>query len=497
MTINFRFIGLFFLLLIAVASFAHAADKTVDSEARKYVLKGESASYLILANITGGKTYYVVQIDEKNSFVFDEKINPVLDESILLEVLKEYYKQSGATGFTENSKTELLSKFNQSDALFNACHYEFYEFVETNFFWAQFRCVDASTGKVCDAAFAQRKRWKDAWEIYREKIQLLKTAASKSETVSALEQIETAAKKAKNETLFMDTPGGFEYFLGKPMSEENKCLFQYGLVDDVIALSAPAMRNKITDINTEAKELINIYNSRKDVVKVKELQSEGATVLQKAVNATDFIRIKFGPTDQKFKEIEASYEKLRSATTLELASKNFNDMKTKYDELQSIINNPEGLLSTYNRTFTNINAAEIAIEASKKKYGNNDDRVIKMSNERIELSNQLGAIDKRMANNSVVTAKEIKEIGDKAENLKNRALGLPSKQNELDLSVIAAIVVIVVAIIGVILMKKRKSGGNHKEVSIKDVMGSGTEKRQLEREKVDESQNRKAMFPKL
>ncbi len=495
-------LGVFFVLLVSPQVFA--AEKSVETEARKYVLRGESASYFIL-NTTDGEVFYVVQIDDKNSFVFDDNVEVVLDETTLAEVLKEYYAQSGATGFTDASKAELLDKFNQSDVLFNNCHTEFYEFVETNFFWSQYRCVDTATGQVCDAAFAQRKRWKNAWDIYKAKVQLLKSATTREDIASALEQIEAGAIDAKNQTLAMDDAGiGYAYFLGDTMDKDAECLFNYGLLDGVISLSSAAMRNQITDVEAEAIELKRIYNTRKDVFQVKEIQDEGRELLEKAINLTVIVPGEFGPLDDGVAEIEENHNKLREATTLDSATNYFNLMKTKYDELEALVNDPSGLLFAYNETITADAAAENAIAQAREKYGADDTRVIDLDNERKTLSEEINGVKLRLGgggdeNATAVTVDELKALTEIAENIRVRAANMPSKQNELDLVTISAIVVLVATVIGIVIyvVKFRKKRGGGKEIDYKTVMGSGGHHKAPEKEKVDEEQHRRAMFPKL
>ncbi|MEK6953765.1 MAG: hypothetical protein AABX01_02070 [Candidatus Micrarchaeota archaeon] len=503
MKTNMKFAGFAMLFLLLIAAFSNAATKNVDDEARKYVLRGESAEYFIL-NTSEGKVFYVVLIDGKSSLVFNDKVDPVTDEATLVSVLRDYYLQSGATGFTEATKADLLRNYNESKVLFDKCHFYFYDLVETNFFWAQFRCVDASTGRVCDAVFAQRKRMKESWDVYDEKIQLLKTAASREQIGDALSQINIAGTKAKNETVYFDDAGvGYAYFLGKTMEKDPFCAFKYGYVDEVIRLSGEAYRDKITDINTEALDIIRIYNSRKDVLKIKELQVQGREVLEKAINKTSVVPVKFAPIDAKYKEIEAAYEKLKNSSTFEGASNNFNTMNTRYGELAAIIDDPNGLLFSYNKTVSAEKYAKAAIDAAALKYTANDTRVIDLTNEHKSVRSEMDDVNKRLSNNSVVTVAELAKLEAKFIDIGRRALGLPSRQNELDLTTTVAIVVVLATLIGVVIyiVKFRKKGGSggihNKEMDIRTVMGSGEKKQPLAREEVDREQHRKAMFPKL
>ncbi len=493
-------LGFFALILFS----GMLAAKNIDEEAKKYIMRGESATYFIM-NESGQNVYYIVQIDDKNSLVFNEKIEVVLDEAVLADVLKQYYKISGATGFTEASKDELLNKFNESDVLFERCHAQFYDFVEDNFFWAQYRCVDASTGRICDEAFAKRKVWKAAWDDYKLKVQALRTASSRDEISSALEAIETAAKNAKNETIVFDDPGvGYRYFLGNTMDKDPVCLFNYAYLDDVVALSSAAMRNKITDVNSEAKEVVAEYNKRRDVIKIKELQKNGRDVVQKAVDLTLKIDVKFAPLDAKKKEIEDLNEKLTKDESFTEASNDFNALNTKYGELEALVTDPNGLLYAYNRTLHSIDNAKLAIDESIKKYGDKDTRIIPLNNEYVDLVKDVGEINKKLANGTTVTAPELNTISEKADKIALRANGLQAKQNDFgDIWIIAALVVIVAFVIGILIyvIKKRSSGKGGgsapKEADIRVVMGSGGSKQSYEKEKVDSSQDRKAMFPKL
>jgi len=496
MKTSIRLVAICFLALIAFAALSQAASKSVDTEARKYILRGESATYFIL-NSSSGSLFYVVQIDDKNSLVFDAAVNPITSESVLASVLKEYYEQSGATGFTEASKKELLDDFNQSDVLFNKCHDNFKDLVEDNFFWFQFNCVKLSVGKVCDAEFAQRLRWKTAWDNYRAKVELLKSATTAAEI-----EIETAGKDARNETLIFDDAGvGYAYFMKYTMDKDPVCSFRYDLVDRVIELSGPAYRNKITDIDSEAREIIRIYNERKDVLKIKEVQSKGKEVLDKAINKTAIISVKFAPIDNKYKEVEAGYDLIKNTTTLEAATNQLNAMNVKYNELAEMIDNPEGLLYAYNKTrFANEDAKK-AIEEAAKKYTDTDLRVIELQKELDGAEDELDLVNAKLSNNTEVTTAELQKLQVKFSDIGKRAQTLPSKQNELDLTTTVAIVVLVAAVIGVVVyvLKFRKKGGGgfkEKEMDIRTVMGSGTSKGPLEREKVDTEQHRKAMFPK-
>ncbi|MFH1750697.1 MAG: hypothetical protein ABH863_03405 [Candidatus Micrarchaeota archaeon] len=503
MKTSMRLAAICFIALIAVSAFAGAADKSVDSEARKYILRGESATYFIL-NASDGNIYYVVQIDDKNSLVFNEKVDVITDEAKLVNILRDYYLESGATGFTEATKLDLINTFNESEVLFTKCHYNFYNYVESNFFWAQYRCIDAATGTVCDKAFAQRKKMKDAWDVLHEKVELLKVADSTGATGDALSQIYGAATDAKNETVNFDDAGiGYRYFLGETMDKDPVCGFRYDLMDRVIELSGPAYQNKITDINTEAKEMIKIYNLRKDVMRIKEVQTLGREVLEKAINKTTVVPVKFTPIDSKLKEIENDYEVLKNATTIDSATNYLNAMNLKYAALETLIDDPAGLLFSYNKTRTADSEARAAIDAAIEKYTETDTRVMGLKNEFAQAGIELDQIDKKLTNGTEVTVAELQAMETKYESIRRRAAGLPSPQNELDLTTIVAIVVVVATIIGVLIyvLKFRKKGGgggfHYKEVDIKTVMGSGTEKRHLEKEKVDTEQHRKAMFPKL
>ncbi len=70
--------------------------KNIDTEAKNYVKRGEIATYFTL--ISNGETYYIVQINDKNSLIFDQYIDVVLDPAILDRVLVEYYRLAGVTG---------------------------------------------------------------------------------------------------------------------------------------------------------------------------------------------------------------------------------------------------------------------------------------------------------------------------------------------------------------------------------------------------------------
>lgn len=499
MRTSLRFVAISFLLLLIFASFSLAATKNVEQEARKYVLKGEGASYYIL-NGSDGKTYYVVQIDEKNALVFNEKVEVVLSETQLATILKDYYKQSGATGFTDESRTELLGRFNESNVLFERCNTYFYDNVETNYYYAQWLCVGPGAGPVCDIVFARRAAWKTAWDAYAAKVDLLRAATTKEEIQSALAQIEETGKTAKNATVMFDDPNkGFAFLrYGATMKQDPKCGWDYSHLDKVLELSAPAMRNKITDVAAEAKELVRIYNERKDVAAIKEVQVEGKTLLEKAINVTSLVRFKFGPMDAKFKEVDDGYSKLKNVTTLESATTVLATMKTKYGELELLVSDPAGLLYTYNGTVSQVAAAKAGIDAAEQKYGANESRVISLRNEYVDLVKSLAILDQRLQNNTQIETTELTAISEKADNLRTRALNLPVKQNELDLTTIAAIVVLGATLIGIAIyvLKFRKKGGGEKEMSLKQVMGSNTERR-LEKEPIDRDQHRKAMFPKV
>ncbi|MFH1442690.1 MAG: hypothetical protein ABIG96_01530 [Candidatus Micrarchaeota archaeon] len=498
---------LFALLLLIAAMFANvvsadALDDKISAEAKKYIMRGESASYFKMNLSTTGKTYFILQIDDKNSVVFDDRVAPVLNEAVLVEVLKDYYKVSGATGFTEQSKVDLFDKFNQSDYLFNLCHNNFYKYVEDAFFWYQFKCIDAATGRVCDLAFAQRARWKAAWDAYKAKVELLRTADTKDAIISALTQIEEAAKNAKNETIFMDDPSiGYRYFLGNTMDKDPVCLFDYSLVDDVISLSSQAMRNKITDVNSEAKEIIAEFNKRKDVASVKELQTNGRDLMEKTKNLVLKVDVKFEPIEAKKAEIETANERLQNATLLETASANFNQMNVKYGELEALINDPKGLFYAYNNTLHSVDESKKSIDAAKKQFGDTDTRVIDLNNKYVDVVKDLAILGQRIANQTEVKVADFQAIAKRADELRDRANTLPTKQSDLnDPTIMAAIVVLVASVIGVIIyvLKFRKKGGGHvKEMEIKTVMGSGGNKPILQREKVDSNQNKNAMFPKI
>lgn len=490
------FIGLFALILISAN--VSAATKSIDSEAKKYVLRGESATYFIL-NTTEGNVYYIVQIDDKNSLVFTENVEIVLNPTQLSSILKEYYAQSGASGFTDASKQKLLDDFNQSDFLYNKCHNNFYNYVETNFFWFQFNCIKLSVGIVCDREFAQRAKMNASWAEYRDSVQALKTATSSTDIKNSLEKIEAAAKKAKNDTLYFDDKyTGYSYFLGNTMDKDPACKFDYSLMDSVLSLSSTAMRNKITDVDSEALELIKVYDSRKDILRLKELQTQGLGLMQKAINAST-LPIKYRPMTDKLKAVEASYDALRNATTFDSANTYFAAMNKDYADLEQMVKDPNSLLFIYNKTLTDVKAAEKAIEEAKKKYGKTDDRIITLNNEYYDVIVMLNETDHKFANKTQVTAAELDAIDKKAISVASRAEKLQIKQNEFDTPTVVMIVVIIATIIGIIIyvLKFKKKGGPTKQMEYKQVAGSGQSRASIENERVDKEQNRQAMFPKL
>ncbi len=470
-----------FLLLPLV----HAV--TIEEKIAQYRLKNETAD---VGQITvENASYFLVRFNENLSLIFNESLHLVEDENVVQNVLYSYYQSAGKLGFNDVAAQEINNSFYQALVSYQPCNKVFYDLVEDNFLIRDYRCIETNTGRICDVSFAYRKNISDNFVLLNKEVdQLVPLSVSgDSETIlAALSKVRDYSKTL--ETDIGNFEGYYKYFRGDTLASDPKCGYNPSPLRTVRTKAENGIAAGVTDVKGDAKKLLEGYEERKLVEKLKGVQEKGEKLLEEIQNFSarveetylvDALKNNVSSLKQEFEE------HLKRAKNVSEGEAAFQQLSQKADAVKAYEESIEGVLEAYKNTSEILQNTSTALSKAKTKYGPNDERLPKLEQKYVELGQKLDNERTEIEiGNALNRSASVSALQKEAQELYNRVSTLPAKESEVDPLMVAALAVILLTVAGLVYYFKLRKPRGGKEVDVRALY------------KKQEEQNRKALTPR-
>ncbi len=280
---------LLIVLVLAIASAALVSAKTVEEAISEYRFKNDTSADYATVTIEN-KTYYFVRFNDNLSIVLDKNLSAVSSEETLASLVKTFYENTGKLGFSENTAASMNVSFSTAFDAFKGCNKTFFDHVEDNFIWRDFRCVEFNTGIMCEIGFNYRKNLSANFLSLKAKIDGLTTGWTSMQP-DALIQTLTQVRDL-SDTVRVDANNWnaiYKYFRGDWMKDDAACGYDNNHVTQVNVYAKDAVAKGVMDISGEAAMLAKEYQRRQGAAKIKEIQNNAKALVDEGLKLVELL----------------------------------------------------------------------------------------------------------------------------------------------------------------------------------------------------------------
>lgn len=456
--------GLIFLLFVVSIFSMPAEAKSLQDEIRAYLNKEEVASYQVVD--FNNSRYIVVEVQGDPKLVFNVEAELVTDAKEIEEVLDAYYTQVEEGAFTTRAAEDMKEEFEDTFAAFQRCNATYYEFIETNYLWEGFRCVEPNVGRACDASTALRKALSRQFIQLKGSVDGLPNAMEKGATENTLNALRTMVRLS-NETYENASAWDpyYKYFFGKRMVDDNECgldpLRLKGMVDQI----APSIETRYVNQSTNASDLAQETVRRRDYSAIRGLQVRGEDAMDTARRSAAEVKSRFGgygfPTetfDQELIQMERILLDLEAAQTPEEAEAHLNSLFSAVAEFNGLEAKYELLIPVYAELTENMRETDRLITDTKLGYDYDEGALAALEEDLNLLKDEIGLQNELVRDGGSLEIETLEELNAKAVVLKIRAGG--EEESEpfwwMDAFPILAIFIVALGVALVYLFKIRR-----------------------------------------
>ncbi|MBU1197964.1 hypothetical protein KJ765_05660 [Candidatus Micrarchaeota archaeon] len=456
------------LLIGVLMPVAEAA--TIENKISQFRLKNETAEY---AEVTSGeKAYYIVKFESELSLIFEkESLELVEDDLVLQQVIYDFFDSTGQLGFSDVTAQEINNSFYEAYHSYGICSDLFYEYVENNFFVRDYQCIETNTGKACDIAFSYRANLTDQWRDLKtevDKIIPLSLGGETDEITLVLTSIRDRSKAIETDVSGFDSY--YSFFRGYFLADDPECGYSAAPLRATKTKAENSIEAGITDIKGEASRIKSLYELRRDISVVKDIQGRGDAVMEEAQTFANEVEEMYlvDAVRTKMVRLDDAFDALRNTTNKEDAENAYANMNTILTEMKSFLETIRSDLEVYSQAAAIMQNASTSISRAKTKFGSGDLRVKEMETQYLDLGQRLDNERSELEiGNLANRTQNLQIIRDEAQAIDARARTLPAPESEIDPLIIATVVVLVLSMLGLIyIFRIRKPP---KEVDIKEL----------------------------
>lgn len=420
---------LFALALVLALLSAGAQAKSIQDEISAYLNPNEVASYSTVE--VSGQRYVVVDVNGKPELAFNVQAELVTNETELRHVLDAYALQAGEGALTVDAAASFSALFNDTYASYQRCNKTFYDFVESNYVWSSFRCLEPAVGKACDSAFALRKDLDAGMRKLKPEMDNLPGYVGEGQVANAAQGMTDIVKYANasyaNATAF---DGFYKYFFGARMADDKDCGFDPQRLKEVVDRVGASVGLKITDVSANATGLAAEALRRKDNSDVRRLQVRGETALADTRKKLADIQSRYGqynfPTDAfsaQLQKMERMLKDLEAANDTKSAEAQLNALFTGVADFNGLDAKYSLLIPSYAQIQSNVKDAQDAIAKEKLKYDYDQGKIASLEEDVKAFQQEIDTANAELKLGANVDAAKIDDLNAKSSVLKARASG--------------------------------------------------------------------------